>query len=116
MAEYVLYAFELADSVVNRRSVPEKASDKPYVYVGYTSRERRRRLNEHRVGRFAADKKWARHYVRARPDLYRLWPTYSSQDEALAGEDRLAGALRRQGYTVVNRTGHAIRIRNSAAT
>lgn len=115
MAEYQLYVFELSDSVASRKGVPARRSSHPYVYVGYTSRARRVRLKEHRHGRFFADKKWAPHYVTARPDLYRLWPTYEALDDALAGELRLATGLDRRGFTVVNKTGTAITIDRRAA-
>ena len=111
-----LYVFELADTVRERHRVPPKRTARPYVYVGYTGRSRRERLNEHRLGRFAADKKWAPHYVRARADLYRLWPTYPTAEEALEAEANLARVLATEGYTVVNKTGRAIQISSGRKT
>lgn len=110
-----LYVFELADSVGSRRRIPRRRSDAPFVYVGYTSKSRRVRLREHRTGRFAADKKWAPHYVRAWPDLYRLWPVYPTQEMALVGETQLAKVLETRGFTVVNKTGTPIAIAASRA-
>ena len=110
MRTYVLYAFELRDSVAKRRGIPPRISVEPYVYVGYTSKSRRERLDEHGVGRYVADRKWAKHYNRARFDLNAGWPTYKTQDEALAGESGLAEALRERGFTVVNKTGRPLSI------
>lgn len=102
---YSLYVIELADSVANIKRVPDRRSSKPFVYVGYTSKRRRERLAEHRIGRYVADRKWVPHYVRARADLWRGWRSVHSKHEALAAERGLADALDAAGYTVVNKTG-----------
>jgi hypothetical protein len=105
---YVLYVFQLRASVASKTSIPARASSKPYIYVGYTSKSADERLEEHGRGRYVADRKWAPYYKRARPDLSVGWPTYATQREALAGEAALAGALGKRGFTVVNGTGKAI--------
>jgi hypothetical protein len=110
MRRYVLYVFQLRASVSRKRSVPARRSTKPFVYVGYTSKSADERLEEHRIGRYAADKKWVPYWKRPRPDLYAHLPSYGTKDEALAGEAALARALGRRGFTVVNKTGQPIKI------
>lgn len=111
MRRYVLYVIELSDSVAKRRRIPQRRSTAPYVYVGYTSKRRRMRLAEHRSGeRFSADRRWAKHYGRARADLWADWPKYRSKADALAGEAALAAELNELGYTVVNKTGSPIEL------
>ncbi len=107
---YVLYVIELSDSVGKRRKIPRRRSSKPYLYVGQTSKRRRERLAEHRTGRYAGDRKWMPHYVRARADLWRGWPRVHTLDDALDAERDLADALETRGYTVVNKTGSAIQL------
>lgn len=110
MRKYVLYVFQLRASVARRKHIPARKSSKPYLYVGYTSKSADERLEEHRVGRYVADRKWVAYYKRPRPDLSARWPTYATQREALAGEAALAKALGRRGFTVVNKTGVPISI------
>lgn len=50
MGKYVLYVFQLRASVARRKRTPARATSKPYLYVGYTSRSADERLEEHRVG------------------------------------------------------------------
>ena len=108
MRRYVLYVFALRASVAQVKRIPSRISMKPYVYVGYTSKAASERLEEHRIGHYVADRRWARHYKKPRPDLHEDWPTYATRDEALAGESELAEALRRRRFTVVNKTGKPI--------
>ena len=110
MRKYVLYVFQLRASVARVRRTPARKTSKPYLYVGYTSRSADERLEEHRIGRFVADRKWVPYYKRPRPDLSARCPTYATQDEALVGEAALAKALGTRGFTVVNKTGTPIAI------
>lgn len=114
MRRYRVYVIELKDSVAKRRKVPERRSSKPFLYVGYTSKRRRERLAEHRIGRFAGDRKWAKHYGRARADLWADAPKYRTKADALAGEAALAAALDELGYTVVNKTGEEMSLPSPA--
>ena len=106
----MLYVFQLRATVARRRRTPARKTSKPYLYVGYTSKSAEERLEEHRVGRFAADRKWVPYFKRPRLDLSARWPTYAAQDDALAGEAALARALGARGFTVANKTGIAISI------
>ncbi len=111
MSRHVLYVIELSDSVAKKKNIPPRRSPKPYIYVGQTSKRRRVRLAEHRSGeRYVADRRWAKHYGRARADLWADWPKYRSKADALAGEAALAAELNERGYTVVNKTGTAIEL------
>jgi hypothetical protein len=110
MRSYVLYVFQLRASVARKPRIPPRKSSKPYLYVGYTSKPAEERLEEHRVGRYVADRRWVPYWKRPRPDLSARWPTYATQAEALAGEAALAKALGRRGFTIVNKTGKAIEI------
>jgi len=116
MSEHVLYVFQLRASVARMKRTPARTTSKPYLYVGYTSRSADERLEEHRVGRFAADRKWVPYYKRPRPDLCARWPTYATQDEALAAEAALAKELMARGFTVVNKTGTPISIPRRTAS
>lgn len=107
---YVVYAFELSDSVAKRRRIPPRRTSKPYVYVGYTSKRRRERLAEHRTGRYAGDRKRMPHYVRARADLWHGWPAVHTLTDALEAERDLADALETRGYTVVNNVGEPVSV------
>ena len=110
MSTYVLYVFQLRASVARRKHTPARKTSKPFLYVGYTSKSADKRLEEHRVGRYVADRKWVPYYKRPRRDLFDRWPTYATQDEALAGEAALAEVLGTRGFTVVNKTGTPISI------
>lgn len=112
---YVLYVFQLRASVASRKRTPTRKTSKPYVYVGYTSRSAEERLEEHRIGRFVADRKWVPHYKRPRPDLSAGSPSYATLDDALAGEAALAKSLEARGFTVVNGTGAPLAIRPKTA-
>lgn len=112
----MLYVFQLRASVSRLRRTPARKTSKPYLYVGYTSKSAEERLEEHRVGRFVADRKWEPYYKRPRPDLSARWPTYATQDEALAGEAALSKALSGRGFTVVNKTGTPISIARPIAS
>lgn len=105
MSRYLVYVVELSDSVAKRPGIPRRLSEKPYIYVGYTSKRRRVRLAEHRIGRYVADRRWAPHYLRARADLWSGWPAVHTLTDALEAERDLADALTARGYTVVNKTG-----------
>lgn len=110
MRRYVLYVFELRDSVGKLRRVPARMTSEPYVYVGYTAKRRRERLREHRIGHYVADRRWAPHYGKTRGDLWAGWQKYATQAEVLAAESQLAASLQERGYTVVNKTGSPLSI------
>ena len=96
-----VYVIELDDAVGPKTGAP----DKPWLYVGSTSKPVEERIREHRDGVRNAkgplfSKVAHRHFKRGRPDLYRdLEVTYLRED-AIRLEAQVADALRHEGYSV----------------
>ncbi len=95
-----LYVIELDDAVG-----PRKRPDRPWVYVGETSRTPEERFEQHRSQARNQNgplysRVVARHALHLRPDLYDPERVLFTRDEARKAERALAERLARQGYSV----------------
>lgn len=95
-----LYVIELHDAVGAR-----ERPDRPWVYVGLTSKTPEERFEEHRTGARTRrgplfSRVVHRHGLRLRPDLYEREPVRYSFEDGRTAEEALAERLRRKGYSV----------------
>jgi predicted GIY-YIG superfamily endonuclease len=107
---YSVYVIELdkefGDSKKARDANPLRDPDKPYVYVGYTSKAPRERFKQHMSGKPGkkgyklCSKVVYKYGIRLMPDLYEMYNPIYSKKEALKTEIELAVKLRKLGYTV----------------
>ncbi len=104
MPIFSVYVVELEESVCQLTVCPSRFSGKPHVYVGETKYSPEKRLEEHLVGGFTSAPAVHKHGIRLKPRLYRNWGPYTTRQESLDGEARLAERLRRRAFCV--RGGH----------
>ncbi|HZE90494.1 MAG TPA: hypothetical protein VE029_02105 [Rhizobacter sp.] len=99
---YSVYVVELADAVWNepsfRKSNPDYALGKPFVYVGMTGLDPDVRFDKHKAG-IQSNRFVREHGVRLRPELYAVFNPMP-YDGARDMEVELAIGLREKGYGV----------------
>ena len=104
MPNFSVYVVELKESVCHRTACPSRLSGKPHVYVGETQQTPEERFEEHLAGGYTSARSVFKHGIRLRPRLYRNWGPYTTREESLEAEARLAQRLRRRCFCV--RGGH----------
>jgi hypothetical protein len=97
-----VYVIELADGVGTKTG----RRDRPWLYVGETSKDPQDRINQHRDGamrgrRRIYNKDANRHFVRARKDLYEDLPTVFTREKSRQLEEETALRLKSEGYSVI---------------
>ncbi|MFC1538974.1 GIY-YIG nuclease family protein [Candidatus Latescibacterota bacterium] len=107
---YNVYVIELdkefGETKKAKKANPFRNPDKPYVYVGYTSKIPMERFRQHMSGKPGKKgyKLFSRvvykYGIRLLPDLYEKYNPIPSKAEAMKMEILLAESLRKQGYTV----------------
>ena len=107
---YNVYVIELDKEFGKTKKAKEanpfRNPDKPYVYVGYTSKTPKERFNQHMLG--MRGKKGIKlsstvvykYGIRLMPSLYSKYNPINSRKEAMKIEILLAESLRKRGYTV----------------
>jgi hypothetical protein len=91
--QFHVYVVEL------RQEAARRSTQLPPVYVGQTAHSPEQRFADHLRG-YKASRKVHRYGARLRPDLSAGWRPYSTRDEAVAAEARLAKELSAVGYEV----------------
>ncbi len=110
LMSYNVYVIELdkefSETKKAKEANPFRNPDKPYVYVGYTSKTPKERFKQHMSG--MPGKKGIKlsstvvykYGIRLIPRLYAEYNPISSRKEAMKMEILLAESLRKRGYTV----------------
>ena len=107
---YNVYVIELdkefGETKKAKEANPFRNPDKPYVYVGYTSKTPEERFTQHMSGKRGekgiklSSKVVYKYGIRLIPGLYSEYNPISSKKEAMKTEIILAERLRKRGYTV----------------
>jgi predicted GIY-YIG superfamily endonuclease len=106
---YYVYVIELDKAFANtskaKKKNPDADTDKPCIYVGYSSKEPEKRFSEHIDG--IRNKKGPlysktvnKYGIRLRPRLYQKHNPMTTKAEALEKEKELTAKYRKKGYTV----------------
>ena len=107
---YNVYVIELdkefGETKKAKEANPFRNPDKPYVYVGYTSKTPKERFKQHmsgmrgKKGYKLCSRIVYKYGIRLVPSLYSEYNPISSSEEAMKTEILLAESLRKRGYTV----------------
>ena len=110
LMSYNVYVIELdkefGETKKAKDANPFRNPDKPYVYVGYTSKTPKERFKQHmsgmpgKKGYKLCSKVVYKYGIRLMPSLYAEYNPISSKKEAMKTEILLAESLRKRGYTV----------------
>ena len=107
---YYIYVIELdrefGETKKAKEANPFRNPNKPYVYVGYTSKTPEERFKQHMLGKPGkrgyklCSKIVYKYGIRLLPNLYEKYNPIRSKEDAMKTEILLAESLRKRGYTV----------------